>query len=132
MSDVRPSMAQLAEAVREHLERDVVGRLDGKAAYELRVAANVLAIVQREAELGPQVLIREQERLAQLLGQSGDTQFLNSQLADRIRQRELGPENRGLLQHLRATVIERLGIDNPKYSAYLRAVRRADQASTRT
>jgi len=121
MPDVCPSTAELAEAVREHLQQEVLGQLEGKAAYELRIAANILAIVQREAELGPGADRREHERLVQLLDQSGDSNLLNAELANRIRLRKLGPDSQGLLQHLRATAIDQLAIDNPKYTAYLRA-----------
>jgi len=121
MPDVCPSTAELAEAVREHLQQEVLGQLEGKAAYELRIAANILAIVQREAELGPPAARREQERLTQLLGESGNPVALNAELATRIRRRTLGADNFNLLQHLRATALDRLAIDNPKYSAYLRS-----------
>ena len=47
-----PTAAQLIEAVREWLERDVAASTEGRLKFHARVAVNVLAIVERELELG--------------------------------------------------------------------------------
>ncbi len=43
-----PSSAELAEAVREFLEQEVVPATDGRLRFHARVAANVLAQLERE------------------------------------------------------------------------------------
>ncbi len=43
-----PSSAELLEAVREWLERDVMSSTEGRLRFHARVAANVLATVERE------------------------------------------------------------------------------------
>ena len=51
-----PAAAQLVEAVREFLERDVMAATEGRVQFHTRVAMNVLAMVQRELEMsGPQL-----------------------------------------------------------------------------
>jgi aminoglycoside phosphotransferase (APT) family kinase protein len=48
----RPTASELLEAVREFLTGQVMPATDGQVAFHARVAANVLAIVARELELG--------------------------------------------------------------------------------
>ena len=47
-----PSAHDLVEAVREWLERDVLAGTSGRLQFHARVAINVLAMVERELELG--------------------------------------------------------------------------------
>ena len=49
----RPTASELLEAVREYLLGSVMPATSGQVAFHARVAANVLAIVARELELGP-------------------------------------------------------------------------------
>lgn len=46
---------------------------------------------------------------------------LNTALSDRIRNREINPDNDDLLLRLRQSVLDKLSIDNPRYLAYLSA-----------
>ena len=49
----RPTTTELVGAVREFLERDVMAVTEGRVGFHARVAANVLAMVERELALGP-------------------------------------------------------------------------------
>ncbi|HUA42619.1 MAG TPA: phosphotransferase family protein [Streptosporangiaceae bacterium] len=49
----RPTAGELLEAVREYLLGSVMPATSGQVAFHARVAANALAIVARELELGP-------------------------------------------------------------------------------
>jgi aminoglycoside phosphotransferase (APT) family kinase protein len=49
----RPTASELLEAVREYLLNSVMPATSGQVAFHGRVAANALAIVARELELGP-------------------------------------------------------------------------------
>lgn len=89
--------------------------------YEQRIALSLLRLVRRELELGSQLLAGERARLAALLGEEGDGDTLNTLLCERIRQRRLATTDTALLRHLRLTTLAKLAIDNPRYSAYLRA-----------
>ena len=104
-----PSAAQLVEAVREWLERDVMTATTGRLQFHSRVAVNVLAMVERELLVGPTQAEVHRDRLAQL-GCADD-----KELARRIREGELDdrlPEVRDLVW---ATVRDKLTVANPKY-----------------
>jgi hypothetical protein len=45
-----PSSAELARAVREFLEQEVVPATEGRLSFHARVAANVLAQIERELQ----------------------------------------------------------------------------------
>src|SRR5947207_14838141 len=47
-----PSAAELVEAVREFLERDVMDATEGRVHFHTRVAVNALKMVERELALG--------------------------------------------------------------------------------
>jgi aminoglycoside phosphotransferase (APT) family kinase protein len=49
----RPTAAELVEAVREFLADDVLEATTGRVRFHARVAANALAVVERELEAGP-------------------------------------------------------------------------------
>ncbi len=47
-----PTAAELVEAVREYLERDVMTSTEGRVQFHARVAVNVLKMVERELAVG--------------------------------------------------------------------------------
>jgi hypothetical protein len=114
----RPTAAELVEAVREYLERDVMGRdeLPGRVAFHARVAANVLGIVERELRLGSELDAAERDRLAALLGHDGDLDDLTAELAHRIREGSLDDRRAAVVEHLRASVQAKLAVANPRYA----------------
>ena len=125
----RPTITELLDAVRGFLESEVIDALDGTAKFHARVAANVLAIAQRELELEPAQLIAEWQRLDALLGPAAlpeDRTVLRERLrsrtedlCDRIRSgaADDGPWRSAVLEHVRATVREKLAVANPKLLA---------------
>jgi hypothetical protein len=114
-----PTAAELVEAVREFLERDVFPAVEGRRRFHTRVAMNVLGIVQRELTLGGAADARERVRLAALLpgAADGDRTLteLNSELAAAIREDTLGVSRSELVAHLRETLRDKLAIANPGY-----------------
>lgn len=120
----RPEIRELVAVVREFLERQVMPALEGRVAFHARVAANALGIVERELELGGEAEAAERERLRALLGSDGSLDALNRELCRRLRRGELTPETPGLLEHLRATTLAKLAVDQPRYSGYRRALER--------
>jgi hypothetical protein len=52
MSHGIPSGAELAAAVREFLEQEVVPATEGRLSFHARVAANVMAQIERELQNG--------------------------------------------------------------------------------
>jgi hypothetical protein len=112
-----PSAEQLIESVREWLERDVlagVGAGAGAGAgsasqFHTRVAINVLAMVERELQLGPQQAERHRERL-QALGFEND-----EQLAAAIRTDTGALDEVVVREAVWASVRDKLAVANPKY-----------------
>ena len=123
----RPSAEQLVGAVRGFLERVAQPELRGHSAFLARVAANALAIVERELALGAGHEAAERERLRALLGGDGALEERNRELCRRIRSGQLTLDTPGLLDHLRETTLAKLAVDQPSYSAYRRALERRDE-----
>src|SRR5574342_209974 len=118
----RPTLIELVGAVRDFIERHAMPKLEGHAAFHARVAANALAIVERQLQQGPEAEAAERERLRALLGHDGGLEVQNRELCARIRSGELGLDTPGLAEHLRATTLAKVAVDQPKYSGYLRAL----------
>ena len=120
-----PDMTELVTAVREFLEEQALPRLEGRTAFHARVAANALAIVERQLSLGPAAEAAEHARLCELLGRGAgeaNLESLNRDLCKRIRDGQLGIHSPGLTEHLRRTTLDKLAVDQPRYSGYRRAV----------
>jgi hypothetical protein len=88
----------------------------------MRVTLSALQLVRRALDLAPVSDAAERARLAALLGREGELEALNRALCDRIRAGEMDLSTPGLLQHLRATALEKLAVDQPSYPAYRRAL----------
>jgi hypothetical protein len=99
----RPTTAELVQAVREFLERDVLLGTEGRVQFHTRVAINALGIVERELLRGPLPDIDERERAAE------------RQLAARIRDGSLDDRLDEIRVQVRATVREKLLVANPRY-----------------
>jgi hypothetical protein len=91
----RPHASELADAVREFLETELLPVLDDpRLRFRTLVAMNALAIVERETAAPPA------ERTA------------DAELARRIRAGEVGVE---ALPELKAAVAAKLRVSNPRY-----------------
>lgn len=112
----QPSARELVEAVREFIEQKALPELKGHTAFHARVAANALAIVARQLEMGPAAAAEERQRLAALLGRDGALDELNRELSRRIRDGEIGAESAALMEHLEKTARDKIAIDQPNYS----------------
>jgi len=124
----RPTAVELLTSVREFLEQDVLPGLEGRKRFHALVSANVLAIVARELAGEETMLVAEWERLRSLL--DGDEPVperldqlktaidqLTRRLCDRIRAGDAdgGTFGEAVRAHVRATVVDKLRIANPKY-----------------
>lgn len=110
----RPTVVELVEAVREYLERDVMA-VEGRVGFHARVAARVLAMVERELEIGPAQHAAAHERLAALLETDGSVRELETELARRIRAGELTDRSASVLAVARASVRAKLAVSDPYY-----------------
>ena len=111
----RPSALELLEAVQEYLQERALPKLSGHAAFEARIAANLLAIARREIEEGPRLLEEEAADLGRLLGMKGTPDLLEAELVALIREGDPGSRWDGLIAYLRRRAERRLRIANPKY-----------------
>jgi aminoglycoside phosphotransferase (APT) family kinase protein len=110
----RPRASELVAAVREFLERDVLGSVEGRVGFHTRVAINALGIVERELVLGADLDAAARARLAAFLGHDDDLGSLVSELAARIRDGGLDDDPEALAV-TRATVRAKLEVSNPRY-----------------
>ena len=101
-----PTNQQLIEAVRERMEAAIDRPVGG---FEARVIRNVLAIVEREMELGPAVEERRVEVL-EAFGASSD-----EDLAASIRSGALDRSAVELRGQLLGLAEAQLAIDNPRW-----------------
>jgi hypothetical protein len=106
----RPTAAELVEAVREFLATDVAPALDGRDAFQLRIALNVLAMVEREVQVGPGQAAVHVARLA-TLGVADDRE-----LADAIRSGRLDDRWEEVVAAVRASVVDKLAVAHPGYT----------------
>lgn len=104
-----PSTGELAAAVREFLQHDVMATADGRVRFLARVAANVMAQIERECALGEQYARAHAERLA-ALGVADD-----GALSQAIRGGSLDHRMDEVTAATRAGVVEKLRIANPRY-----------------
>ena len=118
----QPTAAELIDAVSEFISRDVAPTLTGRLAFHARVAVNVLAILRRELLQGPDADRADAQRLAALLGEAGDPAALTEELCRRIAAGEIAPDDPALIDHLWATTLDTLAIDQPGYATYRRII----------
>jgi hypothetical protein len=104
-----PTAAELVEAVREWLERDVMTATEGRLRFHARVAVNMLAMVEREMAVGDEQEHAHAERLA-ALGVADD-----AELARAIRSGDLDGRLDEVQSALRSDVEARVSVANPKY-----------------
>jgi hypothetical protein len=105
----RPSAPELLEAVEELLRGEVMGAVEGRLRFLVRVAANALAIVARQLALGPVQEQAHARRLARL-GVHDD-----AELAAAIRSGSLDDRYHEVLEVVRQAVADKLAVANPGY-----------------
>lgn len=107
----RPTTSELVEAVRGFLEADVKGATEGRVSFHSRVAANALAMVERELALGPELVERHELRLAEL-GCATD-----AELATAIRSGSLDDRFEEVAAVLADDAADQLLVNHPGYTA---------------
>jgi hypothetical protein len=111
VSDIhgRPTASELVTAVREFLERDVFGAVEGRVRFHTRVAMNALAMVERELDAGRAQADRHAADLA-ALGVADE-----AELAAAIRDGRLDARMPEVVEVVRRTVKAKLEVANPGY-----------------
>lgn len=104
-----PDAAGLVEAVREFIERDVMGATEGRIRFHARVAVNVLRMVERELALGPG------QRAAHAAALSSLGLGSEAELAAAIRDGRMDQRADEVVGFLRRTVRAKLEVAHPSY-----------------
>jgi hypothetical protein len=105
-----PTAAELVASVRHFVEEEASPLLEGVARFHARVAANALAIVERELTQGEEARAEHGALLA------GEGYASERQLADAVRAGAFDGREGELAALLRATVALRLAVANPAYA----------------
>jgi len=117
-----PRPAEILTAVAAFLKGAATKETGPHIAFQLRVCANATEICQRNLELAPAAEAAELDRLRALLGRNDDLPALTRELSRRIRAGEMDLATPGLADHLWATTLAKLAVDQPRYSGYLAAL----------
>ncbi len=113
-----PRLEELVGATRDFLHGQVRDETTGRIRFHALVAGNALDIVYRDLHCGDEHRRREQERLRGLLDADGSLLDLRWKLVHAIRDDRIALDDRRLHEHLRATVVNQIAIDQPKYSGF--------------
>jgi Domain of unknown function (DUF6285) len=122
-----PTPAEILTAVAAFLKTVTGPQIAPHTAFQLRVAANALELARRDITLSPVEDAAEHARLIALLGRDGGLLELNTELARRIETGEADLATPGVAEHLWATTLAKLAVDQPNYSGYRAAL--AERAS---
>lgn len=119
-----PTPIELTKSVADFLRNDIAPLISGHQAFKLRVAINILDLVTRQLTREEESDAQEVERLRALLGQDGSVMELNRALAERIARGEVDLTTPSLAEHLWATTMDKLAVDQPNYASYRRELER--------
>lgn len=118
----RPTPSELIGAVAAFLRNVVAAETQGALSFNARVAANALEMMKRELDTAPSEDAAELARLKALLGTDGALYDLNVELSRRIEAGEIDLSTPGLKDHLWATTLAKLAVDQPSYGGYRAAL----------
>ena len=104
-----PTAQQLIESVRDWLETDVFPQVEGRLQFHTRVAMNVLAMVERELEIGGE----QNEHYA--AGLAAFQCNNEAELAEKIRTGALLSKEAEVEEFVLNSVKEKLRVANPTY-----------------
>ncbi|PPQ19375.1 hypothetical protein GA0061098_1001710 [Bradyrhizobium shewense] len=119
-----PTPIELTKSVADFLRNDITPLISGHQAFKLRVAVNILDLVTRQLTREEGSDAAEVVRLRALLGMDGSVTELNHALAERIANDEVDLATPGLAEHLWATTMDKLAVDQPNYASYKRELGR--------
>ncbi len=125
-----PGMDELLTSVSDFLRDDVMAHTQGRLQFLARVAANSLDIVKREQTLAAPCLVNEEKRLRELFSEREDSTLalddLRWRLVYALRDGSMVLDSELLHAHLRATVVNQIAIDQPRYAGFKTATSEAN------
>lgn len=126
----RPTLTELLDAVRAHLEHQIVPLLkdDRKRYYQTLVAINVLRIAERELTMSAEHALAEWQRLnfvqQEVTPIPADPEAAKAAITERNRRLcmqinagefDANPQQAMLFEHLLQTAVEQLQVANPRF-----------------
>ena len=117
-----PRVEELLVSVVDFLRTDIMSETRGRPNFLARVASNSLDIVRRDLCLGDAHRAAEQARLQALFGVDAELDVLRWRLVAGLRDGSIPLDMPGLAEHLRATVVNQVAIDQPGYSGFTAAL----------
>lgn len=109
---------KLLAAVGEYLKSTLSSQVP---SYQCRIALNILAVAQRELELGIALTQHSVSELQQLLqSKESNLESLEQQLCRAIESGSMDIQTPGLTDYLWSAAIGQVSIDQPSYSTYLK------------
>src|SRR3954453_19271178 len=80
-----PTAANFLATMADLLDNELLPALPPSLQHKARVAANVCRILERQSELEPAAMAREQEPLREVLGHDGNRVALSSEPTNKLR-----------------------------------------------
>lgn len=117
-----PHGADMLDAVARLLRDTLIPQLPADTVFQARVAANAIDLVAREIRLGAAAQTEATTRLKALLTLDASLPELEAELASRIHEGQVGADTPGLMDHLWATTLAKMAIDQPSYASYKREI----------
>ena len=118
----QPTPSEILGAVARFLKEVVVAETKGATSFNVRVAANALEMMRRQLDTAPAAEAAELASLKALLNADGDLATLNAELSRRLGAGELDLKTPGVADHLWATTLAKLSVDQPTYWGYRAAL----------
>jgi hypothetical protein len=125
----QPTPVEMLDVLAAYIRDQLAPQLPAAAVFHARVAANAIDLVRRQLESGEALEAESLARLRSLLGQEGDAATLERTLSLRIRDGSITSNTPGLLDHLMASTLAKMSIDQPTYASYRRALDEQAKAS---
>jgi len=116
----QPTPVEMLDVLASYIRDQLAPQLPPHAVFHARVAANAIDLVRRELESGESLRAESVARLSALLGREASHDELERELCQRIREGSMGANTPGLIDHLMATTLAKLSVDQPAYASYRR------------
>jgi hypothetical protein len=128
----QPTPVEMLDVLASYIRDQLAPQLPPHAVFHARVAANAIDLVRRQLESGAALESESTARLHALLGHDGDSAALEQELCERIRDGSIGAATPGLIEHLMASTLAKMSVDQPTYASYRRELAVREQSDSKT
>lgn len=114
----RPDPSEILASATAFLRRELIPALPSDLSFKTRVLANALDLVARQVAEENAIAANAHAGLAALVGRDGTEDDLTTNLASRIESGHIALTDPALIDHLWATTLAKLAVDQPNYASY--------------